>query len=201
MDAFHLVILFAVLLNPFSQILYFAELMSSMKLREFSAVYFRASLLSLGIYILFAWTGDFAFREVFQIRADAFQIFGGLIMLVLAYRYITEGSGSNVLFKGRPEDLALKMSLPFMVGPGTIWVSILIGRNLPMLHSAGVLTGVLAANFAGMVLAQSVYTNLERHRETMVGKYVAILMRTNALFIGAIGTEMILAGLESSLVK
>jgi len=31
----------------------------------------------------------------------------------------------------------------------------------------------------------------------MLGKYLAILMRTNALFIGAIGIEMTINGLES----
>jgi small neutral amino acid transporter SnatA (MarC family) len=62
-----------------------------------------------------------------------------------------------------------------MVGSGTIWLSILIGR--------------------------AYFTHLKAQSETLLGKYFSILMRTMALFIGAIGVEMIFSGIEQALIN
>jgi len=107
------------------------------------------------------------------------------------------GSGSNLLFRGDITDLAPKISLPYMVGPGTIWVSILIGSEYNLLFSLGIIASVLLVNFVFLALYQLVQYRLSGRRETMIAKYFAILMRTNALFIGAIAVEMIVKGTES----
>jgi multiple antibiotic resistance protein len=187
---------FFVILNPFSQALFLWDLMRTMTWREFAAVYGRASLLSFGVYALFALTGDYVFVEVFRIRPDAFRIFGGLIVFIVSIRYFTQGGGSAQFFRGEATELATSISIPFMVGPATIWVSILIGRNVPTPLDVLLIAAVLAVNFAIVCLAQRVLSNVGQNRESLLGAYLTILMRTNALFIGAIGIEMILAGLE-----
>jgi small neutral amino acid transporter SnatA (MarC family) len=83
-----------------------------------------------------------------------------------------------------------------MVGPATIWVSILTGRSLPVPFDVLQIAAVMALNFVIVCLAHRVVSHLETKRETLAGAYFTILMRTNALFIGAIGIEMILAGIE-----
>lgn len=187
---------FLVILNPFSQVLFLWDLMRSMPGREFASVYGRASLLSLGVYALFALTGDFLFADVFQVRIDAFRIFGGLIVFIISVRYFTQGGGSAQFFRGQAADIATGISIPFMVGPATIWVSILIGRTLPAPIDVLLIALVLLVNFGFVVLIQRFVSKLEGERDSLLGAYFAILMRTNALFIGAIGIEMILAGLE-----
>jgi multiple antibiotic resistance protein len=187
---------FFVILNPFSQALFLWELMRSMEWRQFMAVYGRASLLSFGVYALFALTGDYIFVEVFQVRTDAFRIFGGLIVFIISLRYFTQGGGSAQFFRGEATELATSISIPFMVGPATIWVSILIGRSMPAPLSVGMIGAVLFVNFAIVCLAQRILSKVGENRESLLGAYFTILMRTNALFIGAIGIGMILAGLE-----
>jgi len=186
---------FFVILNPFSQALFLWELMRSMSWREFMAVYGRASLLSFGVYALFALTGDYVFVEVFQVRTDAFRIFGGLIVFIISLRYFTQGGGSAQFFRGEATELATSISIPFMVGPATIWVSILIGRSMQTLDVL-LIAAVLVVNFAIVCLAQRILAKVGENRESLLGAYFTILTRTNALFIGAIGIEMILAGLE-----
>ncbi len=169
-----------------------------MKPPEFARVHFRASLLSFGVLALFVVAGDFILKDVFQVRLESLQIFGGLVILYIAYRYVAVGPGSNRLFRGEITDLAPNISLPYMVGPGTIWMSILIGRNFHWWVGLPMVAGVLALNLVFVVLVQRRYGRFAAHRETLVGKYFAILMRTNALFIGAIAMEMILTGLQAA---
>lgn len=196
--AFRLAAYFFVILNPFSQTLFLWELMKERTSREFVGIYGRASLLSLGVYALFAVTGEYLFVNVFQVRIDAFRIFGGLIVFIVSVRYFTHGGGSAQFFRGDATELATSISIPFMVGPATIWTSILIGRTLPTPFDIAVIAGVLALNFVIVALTQRVVARMGEKRGSLLGAYFTILMRTSALFIGAIGIEMILSGLEGA---
>jgi multiple antibiotic resistance protein len=196
--AFRLAAYFFVILNPFSQTLFLWELMKSRTSKEFVGIYGRASLLSLGVYALFAVTGEYLFVTVFQVRIDAFRIFGGLIVFIVSVRYFTHGGGSAQFFQGDATELATSISIPFMVGPATIWTSILIGRTLATPFDIAVIAGVLTLNFAIVALTQRVVARMGEKRGTLLGAYFTILMRTSALFIGAIGIEMILSGLEGA---
>ena len=187
---------FLVVLNPFSQALFLWDLMRSNGSRGFASIYARASLLSGGVYALFALTGEFLFIEVFQVRIDAFRIFGGLIVFIISVRYFTGEGGAAQFFRGKASEIAASISIPFMVGPATIWVSILIGRSLPTPLDVVTIAGILLANFALVCGMQVLVRRFNGSRESLLGSYMAILMRTNALFIGAIGIEMVLAGLE-----
>ncbi len=121
-----LFILMLVILNPFAQVLYLKNLIDELSLRDFATVHFKASVLSLGVYIVFVLIGMPLLNDVFQVRLAALEIFGGIIIMGIAYRYITAGSGSNLLFRGDIGELTPEISLPYMVGPGTIWVSLMI---------------------------------------------------------------------------
>ncbi len=192
-------LLMLVILNPFAQTLYLSELMQRLRPREFMGVHLRATLLSYGVFVIFALFGDFIMSTIFQVRLASLQIFGGLIMLYIAYRYVTQGAGSNLLFRGDISELATQISLPYMVGPGTIWVALLIGREHPAPISLGLIGGVLAVNFVVLVLYHVIFDRLSGASETLLGKYFAILMRTNALFIGGVAVEMIMSGIEQYL--
>jgi multiple antibiotic resistance protein len=158
-------------------------------------------VLSLGVFALFVLVGDPVLKNVFQVRLGSLQVFGGLINLFIAYRYITVGPGSNLLFRGNISDLAPTISLPYMVGPGTIWLSILIGRAYQWPLAIGLVSGVLAINMLFVLAAMLSFTHLKAQSETLLGKYFSILMRTMALFIGAIGVEMIFSGIEQALIN
>lgn len=159
---------FLVILNPFSQVLFLWDLMRSYSSREFVWVYGRASLLSLGVYALFALTGEFLFVEVFQVRIDAFRIFGGLIVFIISLRYFTQGGGAAQFFRGKATEIASSISIPFMVGPATIWVSILIGRSLPTPLDLFTITAVLVINFAIACVAKLFVAKLDDSRDSLL---------------------------------
>jgi small neutral amino acid transporter SnatA (MarC family) len=184
-----------VILNPFAQVVYLQDLMTSLTVRDFAGMHLRATLLSFGVFVLFAFVGDLLLSDVFHVQLAALQIFGGLIILYIAYRYFANGAGSNLLFRGDIGDLASEVSLPYMVGPGTLWISILIGRRVDWLTALLAIGGVLAINMIFVILVRIVFERLYARRNTMLGKYFSILMRTNTLFIGAIAVQMILTGI------
>ena len=159
-----------VILNPFAQVLYLNELIDRLSFRQFLHVHSNASLLSFGVFLLFALVGEPLLQDVFQVKVASLQIFGGLIMLVLAYRYVAIGPGSNVLFRGDINDLAPRISLPYMVGPGTIWIAIIIGRNYVIPVAVGIIAGVLFVNFLILVAYHYLQSRVHGQRETMVGK-------------------------------
>lgn len=189
-----LFLLMLIILNPFSQVLYLRELFSRLSFTEFLDTHFRASLFSFAILAVFAVAGQPILEDVFQVSLGSLRVFGGLVNLYVAYRFMTVGAGSTLLFRGEIKDLAPHITLPYMIGPGVLWVAILMGRLHGALLAAGMIIGVLGINMAVVLAAYRLFGAAEEDRETRFAKYFAVMMRTMALFIGAIGVEMIFGG-------
>lgn len=176
--------------------------MAKLKPKEFLYVHFKATVISFFIFTIFALIGEnFLMKQIFQVRLASLQIFGGLIMLFIAFKYIVEGPGSNILFQGKISDLAPNISLPFMVGPGTIWISILIGRKNSISMTLASILVVLIGNFLFLNLYNLFMNNAIDKIKLILTKYLSILMRVNALFIGAIAIEMLITGFENISAK
>lgn len=190
--------LMLVILNPFAQVLYLQGLISELPLKAFASVHTKATLLTGGLFAFFVLAGDPLLRHVFQVHVESLQIFGGLIMVWIAYRYITAGPTASH-FAAEDADLAPRISLPYMVGPGTLWISILIGKTMPIPQGLLIVAAVLASNFAFVVGAAWLFNHVRTQAETTLGKFVALLMRTSALLIGAVGVEMVVTGLQGLL--
>ena len=191
-----LFLLMLILLNPFSQALYLRELFDRLNFRTFLGVHFKASLYSFIIFVVFALFGEPLLDQVFQVRLGSLRVFGGLINIYVSYRFITVGEGSTVLFRGNISDLSPNITLPYMVGPGMLWVSILMGRLYPAPVAFAMIFGVLAVNMAFVMAAYALFQTGESGRETRLAKYFGVLMRMMALFVGAIGVEMIVGGIQ-----
>jgi len=185
-----------ILINPFSQMLFLRELYGKLEFKVFLSVQLKATFYAFLIFITFAVVGQPILTNFFQVRIESLRIFGGLVNLYIAYRYVAVGEGSVVLFKDNLSELAPNITLPYMVGPGLIWTSILIGETYPVYMACGIIVGVLAINTAFCVMGYRVFGTLDGSRETLFAKELGMLTRIMALFIGAIGVEMLLGGLE-----
>lgn len=189
-----LFVLFLIILNPFSQALFLRELFDRLTLWEFAKVHLRATVYSFIILGAFAVAGEPLLNTVFQVRLGSLRVFGGLITLLIAYRFIAEGEGSNLLFRGHVADLAPNITLPYMVGAGGLWVSILMGEQYGVLTAWAMVAGVLLINSAFVLICHVMFGATGRRVNTAFTKYFAMLMRVMALFVGAIGVEMIFGG-------
>ncbi len=195
------VLLMMVLFNPLLMSAYLHDVMHTLSGQVFVRVISRAFLISGVIFVLFAWAGDALFSRILQVRFAAFLIFGGVVFLMIALRYIVYGTEMVGTLRGEAEHLAGAIAMPFMIGPGTISASVLIGARLPI-WSAGLAIG-LALLLSCLFLAAMkwLFDALQRRNERLVQRYAEIIGRASALIVGTIAVEMILKGVDMWLAE
>ncbi|WP_028451813.1 MarC family protein [Chitinilyticum aquatile] len=192
-------LLLFVLLNPFLMSIYLLEFITTLSARQFAGVLARGALISGVVFGIFAWGGDTIFRDVLQVRFEAFQIFGGLIFLVIGIKFVFEGSAAMVKLRGEPEQLAGTIAMPFMIGPGTVSAAVVIGNRLPLV-SAWVVIGVsLATTVIMLVALKYLHDHVKTRNARLTDRYIDIVGRVSALLIGTFALDMILSGLSGAL--
>jgi len=66
--------------------------------------------------------------RIFQIDFESFRLFGGIVIFSMACMFIVGGRESFIHMRESLDDMASQLALPFMVGAGSVSVSILIGN-------------------------------------------------------------------------
>ncbi len=188
--------LLLVLLNPFALGAYLIELIRTLDAATFRRVVFRAALISGAIFSAFALSGNAFFESILHVRFAAFQIFGGILFLVIAVRFVVLGGQALEGLRGvNPEHLAGAVAMPFMIGPGTVGGSVVVGSR----HGAlGVLciAGALALTVGWLLIAKLLHDHLLSRDSKLVSRYLEIVGRVTALVIGTLAVEMLLDGLS-----
>lgn len=198
MDMISVILGFLVMLNPFALFLYLRPVMQDLTDQQFLAVFTRASFISFVIFLIFLLFGDFIFESIFKIYFDAFRIFGGIILFSLAYLYIVKGQRGFIQVRENLDDLASEIALPFMVGAGTISLSILMGDNLEVYKAVIALVIIMIINFVCVIGLKEIRARIKSSQiQVAFDKNMELLMRINGFFIGAIGVDMIIRGIEN----
>lgn len=188
------VALLLMLLNPFLLILYLIDLVQDLDRRTFRMVLIRAGLISGSIFALFALLGDALFSEVLQARFASFQIFGGIVFLLIGIEFIFKGPGALRSMRGAPEHIAGSVALPIMIGPGTISASILAGSRLsPGLAVTGIAIAVIVTVLV-ILLLKDLYDFVLPRNARLVERYIEVMGRVTALVVGTFSIEMIMQG-------
>ncbi|MDF9796026.1 multiple antibiotic resistance protein [Catalinimonas alkaloidigena] len=198
MDIISVVIGFLVMLNPFALFLYLKPVMQDLSDQHFLKVFFRATLISFFVFLFFLLLGDFIFKKVFQIYFESFRIFGGVILFSFAYLFIVKGQRGFIQIKEDLDDLASEIALPFMVGAGTISLSILMGDQLMFYESILSLVIIMIVNFTFVIGLKEMRQRItSRKLKVAFDKNLDILTRINGFFVGAIGVDMVIRGIEN----
>lgn len=187
-----------VMLNPFALFLYLEPIRKDLTHKSFMIVILKATLISLFICLVFFLSGDFIFRRVFQIEFESFRIFGGIIIFSYAYFFIVKGQRALIMIKENLDDLASEIALPFMVGAGTISLSILLSQKHSILIGATSLFIIFAINFLVLFSMKKFRDSIDGKKfKTAFDKNMEVLLRLNGFFIGAIGINMVLTGIKN----
>ncbi len=187
-----------IMLNPFALFLYLEPIRKDLNHKQFISVIFKASIISLTICYVFFLSGEFLFVKVFLIDFESFRIFGGIIIFSFAYFFIVKGQRALIMIKENLDDLASEIALPFMVGAGTISLSIITSYRHSVLVGSFVLVASFSINFISIYLLKKIRDCLEGKRiKTAYDKNMEVLLRLNGFFIGAIGINMILSGIKN----
>jgi len=191
------VLLLFVLLNPPLMTVYLIDLIRGLDRATFNRVLLRGGAISAAVFAAFALTGDAIFTDLLQVRFAAFLLFGGLIFLLIGVRFVMVGPDAIHQLRGQPEHLAGSVAMPFMIGPGTVSASILIGAQLksPALSIAAILVA-LASTLLGVIVLKQLHDWVRQRNAELVERYVDVVGRISALVIGTIAVEMILQGID-----
>ncbi|RIJ34197.1 MarC family protein [Pontibacter oryzae] len=189
---------FLVMLNPFALFLYLKPVMNDLSDTDFRAVFLKASLISFSIFIVFLLFGDVVFQKVFRINFESFRIFGGVVLFSLAYIFIVQGKKAFIQIKGDLHDLASEIAMPFMVGAGTISLTILMAEELKLWEGVVALVIIMLVNFV-VIMGLKYIRKSTRSRKVQVAfdKNMELLLRINGFFVGAIGIDMIVTGITN----
>ncbi|MFW6041223.1 MAG: MarC family protein [Thermoplasmatota archaeon] len=192
------ILAFLVMLNPFALFVYVKNVREELKDKDYYKVMVKATIISFAIYVFFALFGTFLFESIFNIEFDAFRIFGGIVLLSLALVIIIQGRKSVVTLKGSLDDIASQVAIPFMVGPGTISVSIIVGNEFSPLTSFLIISIAMFIHYIIIYFMSILRKRLlhEKARKKFDSE-MGVFLRLNGFFIGAIGVNMVITGVRN----
>lgn len=192
---FNALTLLLILLNPFLVVVYLIELIRDLDLPTFSKVLVRGGMISSAIFILFTLLGDAVFTELLRAEFASFQIFGGIIFLIIGINFMLRGNQAIEALRGPPEHIAGSIAMPVLVGPATVSASVIVGQQLSrMLAVMAVLTAV-AICILVMITMKILHDFVKPRNERLVERYIEIMGRILALIVGIFAVEMIMQGL------
>ena len=185
------------LLNPFLVVVYLIDVMQKMESRTFRHVLLRAGVISSVVFYFFAILGDAVFSEIIQVDFASFQIFGGIVFLLIGLQFVFRGPQAIEILRGESKHLAGAIAMPVLIGPGTISVSVIIGKRLDPLMACISIFFAISISVAIILLLKSLYDIVRTRHERLIQRYIEIAGRITALYVGTVSVEMIMQGVRT----
>jgi small neutral amino acid transporter SnatA (MarC family) len=185
------------LLNPFLLVVYLIDVFDKLPTATFRKVVLRAGIISICVFSVAAILGDMLFKDVLQAEFASFQVFGGIIFLLIGIRFVFEGNSAIEGLRGESRHMAGSIAMPIMIGPGTIGGSILVGKRLnPFEAILSIMLAVLAS-VAIMIALKHLHDYVKSRNVGLVERYIDIAGRVTALVVGTFAIEMIMKGVAT----
>jgi len=191
------ILLLLVLLNPFLVIVYLIDIVEKLDHRQFQKVLIRAGLISSIVFCCFAILGDTIFTGLFNIRFASFQVFGGIIFLLIGVQFVFRGPTAIQILRGESMHIAGAIAMPVLIGPGTISASVVIGKRNDILSSCIAIIIAVIVCIVTILLLKLIHDLIRKKREELIQRYFDIAGRITALFVGSFAIEMIILGIQS----
>lgn len=189
-------LLLFMLLNPFLLIVYLVDLVQELELAVFFRILTRAAWISSTVFVTFALLGDLIFETLLQAHFASFQIFGGIVFLMIGLQFVFRGPDALRNLRGKPEHIAGAIAMPIMIGPGTVSASILAGRELPPVWAISAILLAVGLAVAIMIGLKKAHDHVRTRNEPLIERYVEVAGRIVALVVGTYSIEMIMQGLS-----
>lgn len=188
--------LLLVLLNPFLMAVYLLDLIEELDTRTFFLILLRGVAIAFAVFCVFTIGGDFIFRDLFQVRFASFQVFGGVLFLIIGVRFVQVGPGALSQMRGKPGHIAGSIAMPFMVGPGTVSASVVIGARLTLPFAVLAIAAAMALTLGGVFAIKWMHDHVRERNAGLVERYVDFVGRASALLVGTIAVDMIFSGVQ-----
>ena len=189
--------LMLVLLNPFLVIIYLVDMVEKLDRKRFAKVLFNGSLIATVVFCCFAILGDIIFSSIIQAQFASFQIFGGVIFLLIGLQFVFHGPQAIPALRGESKGLAGTIAMPVLIGPGTISASVVIGKRHEALYACATIIAAVFISVAIMLALKAVHDFVRPRNEPVIKRYIEIAGRITALYVGTVAVEMIMQGIRT----
>jgi small neutral amino acid transporter SnatA (MarC family) len=196
-DFFKSAALLFVLLNPFLVIIYLTDMVEKLDRRRFAQVLLYGSMIATIVFCCFAILGDVIFSSIVRAEFASFQIFGGMVFLIIGFRFMFNGSAGIEGLRGESKDLVGAVAMPVMIGPGTISASVVIGKRHEALYACITIFSAVFVSVLMMLALKVVYDIVRPRNEPVIKKYIEIAGRIMSLYVGTVAVEMIMQGVRT----
>lgn len=193
--------LLLVLLNPFLVVLYLVDVVEKLDRGQFARVLTHAGFIAALVFCCFAILGDAIFSSIVQAEFASFQIFGGVVFLLIGVQFVFYGPTAIEILRGRSEHLAGAIAMPVLIGPGTISASVVIGKRLDALSACIAVVAAVTIFIAVMLILKHVHDVVRPQRASLVQRYIEIAGRIMALYVGTVSVDMIMQGVRAWVQK
>ncbi len=190
-------VLLLVLLNPFLVIVYLVDMVEKLDWKSFSGVLIRGGLIAAVVFCCFAVVGDFIFSGIVQAEFASFQIFGGVVFLLIGLQFVFRGPTAIEILRGDSKYLAGAIAMPVLIGPGTISASVLIGKRHEVWQACAAIIVAVSISVAIMLALKVLHDYVRPRSEPLVKRYIEIGGRITALYVGTIAVDMIMQGVRT----
>ena len=189
--------LMLVLLNPFLVIIYLVDMVEKLDRKRFAQVLVRGSLIATVVFCCFAILGDMIFSSIIQAQFASFQIFGGVIFLIIGLQFVFNGPQAIVALRGESAGLAGAIAMTVLIGPGTISASVVIGKRHEALYACATIIAAVFISVVIMLALKAAHDFVRPRNEPVIRRYIEIAGRITALYVGTIAVEMIMQGIRT----
>jgi len=183
------------LLNPFLVIIYLVDIVEKLDLSNFVRVMFRAGLIAGAVFCCFAIVGDAIFSDLLHAEFASFQIFGGIVFLLVGVQFVFQGPKAIEILRGESEHLAGAIAMPILIGPGTISACVVIGQRHEPLMACGIAVTALAISISAIIAMKAIHDLVRPRNARLVERYIAVAGRVTALYVGTVAVDMIMRGI------
>ncbi|REJ85832.1 MAG: MarC family protein [Planctomycetota bacterium] len=185
------------LLNPFLLVVYLVDLFKSLDHWQFRRVLVRAGVIAGATLCSFAVLGEYIFTRVIHAEFASFQIFGGIVFVLIGLQFMFRGPVAIEILRGQSVHVAGAVAMPVLIGPGTVSASVVVGKAHPPLTACVIVLSAIALSLIIVLLLKAVHDYVRPRNEALVERYVEIAGRVTALYVGTIAVEMIMQGVTS----
>jgi multiple antibiotic resistance protein len=197
-------VVFFVVVEPLSLAPVFASLTEGASDAYKRKMSVKAALVAAGILLLFALTGA-AFLRIMGISIDAFRIFGGLLLFLMALEMVfaresgtRTSSDEQAECKRRADISVFPLAFPLLAGPGALttillWFGPVLVTEQPVLFS-----GLIAATFAVIAVSLLMMRLAGPIMRIMGVTGANVTNRLLGVVLGALAVQFVLDGVRAA---
>lgn len=197
-------VVFFVVVDPVSLIPLFTGLTAGASAAYKRRMALKAVTISAAILLLFA-LGGAAFLQLMGISLEAFRIFGGLLLFLLALEMVfaresgTRTSSDEAAESRRRADISVfPLAFPFIAGPGALATILLWFGRIELPGQAGLFAGLAAAAALVLAIVVALLWVAEPLMRAIGVTGANVASRILGVILGALAVQFVLDGLRQA---